>query len=588
MRGGAVETHVLARAIWAGLDANARARLSRMLDGRAEDAGDHPVLAALMPLHPGVAVALRRAWDGADLMGRVIEAVRRDDPAAAQAALADEGGAFLAITRGPQRATEVSACLPETWRQDHLTLALLDIVTALKSGDMARADVLVAHLGRRMRLPDLADCGPGHDPTLVAMLFMKAIYADDPIPAAARGRLFAVISDLPPEARVLRGGMYNVALDLLLRQNDLAAAREAAGRAIHHYEAAGEGGLAFYVHLYLALMAQWAGEDAGAAIAAAEVALAQRGAPDPNDALLLRHRRLIHAYEAGDPEPLVAALIGGEELIPFGELWPAMAEPILAYGRRALAVGVTPAAALAWVRRWRVRQWRSDRFDPLISAQEALALQALGRWQESDEVLGAVRGAEAGGDLALARLDAALERAPGSDALARQLHGAMARPGGTRRHQGSLRLRAAQAAVARGSEAKAVRLLAEALRLGGPDALPMLWREEAGRIAVLTRGRAMQAGLRRHPGLKRALDALPGAGVTARPEGLTRQEHRVLLLLAEGVPGKGIAARLGLSPATVKFHARNLARKAGARRPEMLARAAELGWLSATETSPFL
>lgn len=587
MRGGAVETHVLARAIWAGLDANARARLSRMLDGRAEDAGDHPVLAALMPLHPGVAVALRRARDGADLMGRVIEAVRRDDPAAAQAALADEGGAFLAITRGPQRATEVSACLPETWRQDHLTLALLDIVTALKSGDMARADVLVAHLGRRMRLPDLADCGPGHDPTLVAMLFMKAIYADDPIPAAARGRLFAVISDLPPEARVLRGVMYNVALDLLLRQNDLAAAREAAGRAIHHYEAAGEGGLAFYVHLYLALMAQWAGEDAGAAIAAAEVALAQRGAPDPNDALLLRHRRLIHAYEAGDPEPLVAALIGGEELIPFGELWPAMAEPILAYGRRALAVGVTPAAALAWVRRWRVRQWRSDRFHALISAQEALALQGLGRWQEADEVLGGLRADE--GEAALAQLDAALERGAGTEAVRRLISGWIGQGGGTLRHQGSLRLRAAQAAVARGSEAEAVRLLAEALRLGGPDALPMLWREEAGRIAVLTRGRAMQAGLRRHPGLKRALDALPGAAqAAARPEGLTRQEHRVLLL-AEGVPGKGIAARLGLSPATVKFHARNLARKAGARRrPEMLARAAELGWLSATETSPFL
>lgn len=447
MRGGAVETHVLARAIWTGLDANARARLSRMLDGRAEDAGDHPVLAALMPLHPSVAVALRRARDGADLMGRLIEAVRRDDPAAAQAALADEGGAFLAITRGPQRATEVSACLPETWRQDHLTLALLDIVTALKSGDMARADVLVAHLGRRMRLPDLADCGPGHDPTLVAMLFMKAIYADDPIPAAARGRLFAVISDLPPEARVLRGVMYNVALDLLLRQNDLAAAREAAGRAIHHYEAAGEGGLAFYVHLYLALMAQWAGEDAGAAIAAAEVALAQRGAPDPNDALLLRHRRLIHAYEAGDPEPLVAALIGGEELIPFGELWPAMAEPILAYGRRALAVGVTPAAELAWVRRWQVRQWRSDRFHALISAQEALALQGLGRWQEADEVLGGLRADE--GEAALARLDAALERGTGTEAVRRLISGWIGQGGGTLRHQVSLRLRAAQVAAAR-------------------------------------------------------------------------------------------------------------------------------------------
>jgi DNA-binding NarL/FixJ family response regulator len=56
-------------------------------------------------------------------------------------------------------------------------------------------------------------------------------------------------------------------------------------------------------------------------------------------------------------------------------------------------------------------------------------------------------------------------------------------------------------------------------------------------------------------------------GDSAEPggaEGLTPREVQVLELLAEGLPNKTIAARLGISDQTVKFHIASLSGKLGA------------------------
>ena len=47
-------------------------------------------------------------------------------------------------------------------------------------------------------------------------------------------------------------------------------------------------------------------------------------------------------------------------------------------------------------------------------------------------------------------------------------------------------------------------------------------------------------------------------------ETLTPREVQVLELLAEGLSNKGIAARLGISDQTVKFHVASIAGKTGA------------------------
>jgi two-component system NarL family response regulator len=53
-----------------------------------------------------------------------------------------------------------------------------------------------------------------------------------------------------------------------------------------------------------------------------------------------------------------------------------------------------------------------------------------------------------------------------------------------------------------------------------------------------------------------------GAGLPARPR-LARRERQVLALIAEGKHGPQIAAQLGISPATVEVHRRNIMTKLG-------------------------
>jgi DNA-binding NarL/FixJ family response regulator len=50
----------------------------------------------------------------------------------------------------------------------------------------------------------------------------------------------------------------------------------------------------------------------------------------------------------------------------------------------------------------------------------------------------------------------------------------------------------------------------------------------------------------------------------ASADSLTVREVQVLELLAEGLPNKSIAARLGISDQTVKFHVASIAGKLGA------------------------
>lgn len=81
----------------------------------------------------------------------------------------------------------------------------------------------------------------------------------------------------------------------------------------------------------------------------------------------------------------------------------------------------------------------------------------------------------------------------------------------------------------------------------------------------------------------RQADADSGAEqpVSAPQEDLTPREVEVVELLAEGLPNKAIAARLGISDQTVKFHVASIYGKLGAaNRTDAVRRAARRGLIA--------
>jgi two-component system, NarL family, nitrate/nitrite response regulator NarL len=67
---------------------------------------------------------------------------------------------------------------------------------------------------------------------------------------------------------------------------------------------------------------------------------------------------------------------------------------------------------------------------------------------------------------------------------------------------------------------------------------------------------------------------------------LTRRQLDVLLLLCEGLPNKGIAIRLDISPRTVKAHVAEILRKLGVASRLQAVIAARAGHEGGRSTSP--
>ena len=113
-----------------------------------------------------------------------------------------------------------------------------------------------------------------------------------------------------------------------------------------------------------------------------------------------------------------------------------------------------------------------------------------------------------------------------------------------------------------------------------PPILALIPGEEAAAEAWLAGGRGILRRAARASQLEAALEAVarglfvfenPPAGLLpsgapppAMDEPLTPRESEVLALLAEGLPNKSIAGRLGITEHTAKFHVNAILRKLGA------------------------
>ena len=80
------------------------------------------------------------------------------------------------------------------------------------------------------------------------------------------------------------------------------------------------------------------------------------------------------------------------------------------------------------------------------------------------------------------------------------------------------------------------------------------------------------------PALGGALLPTHGATDAFKVEELTKREHEVLKLLAEGLSNRSIAVQLEISEHTVKYHVNSILRKLGAQsRTEAVVRATRSG-----------
>jgi DNA-binding NarL/FixJ family response regulator len=109
------------------------------------------------------------------------------------------------------------------------------------------------------------------------------------------------------------------------------------------------------------------------------------------------------------------------------------------------------------------------------------------------------------------------------------------------------------------------------------DAVAETAVEVVGEFATVAAARASGAGA---DAVLSSPDRVPVPDVTDPVEPLTRRELDVLDLLAEGLPNKVIADRLGISDQTVKFHVASIYAKLGAaNRTDAVRRAVRRGLL---------
>jgi DNA-binding CsgD family transcriptional regulator len=542
-----------------------------------------------------------------DAPGRIREAILNRSPDAALSIFAASGGVFFAHVHGVEISRRVVNSFPEGLRRTAEVLRLAEAINAMKTGHIAHAkSLLVGIEPAAATLASLCSVADSVSVDLICCRMVIGVCDEEPIEHEVLELLFRVLERLPVDSAMRRGMLYNVALDAFVRAGQWEAAHESALQARYHFTNARAQLAVFYIDLYLALIDLVRGDIRGAraTLAAASTVFEGKTPHSDNDQRLLRALQGICEYELGDAKPLAELVTSQMRDGGFGELWPSIAGPLIAYGTRALASCETFAAAKAYLERWRLQQWRSERFAAEIAVAELELLQLAERWHSADEAYEQITEAwqrqsyvattetAAGSRLEfhLRTCRAAIETSAADAGLQVSFDALLSGNRLTARQRIAVLIWAAAAAAEREDWNHARSLVAELA-----DCV-----ESTGIVGVLLEQRSVLRKLLESREARKRLATSAKASMFFRtcsrfsdPQtheavrgGLTRQEARILMLLVEGVPNKTIARRLDLALPTVRFHLKNLYRKMGAAsRKDVVAAADGIG-LAADPTYP--
>ncbi|MEG9883582.1 MAG: LuxR C-terminal-related transcriptional regulator [Hyphomicrobiales bacterium] len=518
--------------------------------------------------------------------------------------LSDLGGPYFINLHGFDLCAAVLRAFPPEFVKKREVLVVTSAMYALKSGNLGRTRrILLDYFG-----PDFLDIdaaiGKRHYPVDLRLFrFVMATFEGAALSAALQEKLFELPAELELDDHLNRGVFYNAMLASAVDRHTISFAEDLADRARYHYRRTGAHLLLFYIDLHRGLIALRRGgvAEASGALKDARQCLEHVSFETPSDWRLLTMLAAVVAFERGETSPLLRFI--EEEFKPFahGELWPAIARPILTAGSRLLLEQAGPEAALAFLDRWRMRQWRSRRFEVAIAMQETAILQMAARWRNAAGRLSSipsritptwVEHAENALarlvdpmeiELAMAGLRHLIEQAPRRLSLRDRIAALMGNDAIGERDRARLELWSAFLARMDRDIASARRhfagMLDRTARLGGlthlhGDAAMFETLRGDKRIAC----EVLSAAGRRETA--RRLKARFLGAETGHPP-LTRQELRTLRLVAEGGTNKLVARQMRVSEATVKFHLSNTYRKMGCgNRGEAIAAAHALGWVS--------
>ena len=505
----------------------------------------------------------------------------------AMAILERGGGVMLGHLEGP---AEARAVLDAFGQDPDPSVMALRVMVALKSGQASHAALLLDAAEQV-----IINAGPEPDrnrqpvlmrqnipPELRMVRLLMGVYSDKPVSTNFYGEFAALLAEAPPENHLLRGSVYNVALDEQIRSGRVGEAIATGERALAHYDAAGAPYLAFYIHVHLALMHLMAGapNDAEPRLTLARQKLDETPFDTPQDDLFLELLDAQVAYEQGRSEKMARFAETAFERFAYGELWPTIAAQALAFGAESLLQLRGAEAALQYIDSWRVQMWRTRRFRLLVEQREVLVLQSANRWREARTQLEAMatrighiwiesagenltdlRDAE---DLtqALIWLRQKLLERPRDTALGDQLAMLAANPHLSWRQRQCLAIWQAWSARRRGKIGEARRLLAHVLDVTAARSCRAPVLEERQLVVAMLDDPRMAGGPMEGRPVPR--DLRRGALDVAVTGLLSRQELRALLLLSEGCSNKELAREMRISLPTVKFHLRNLYAKLGA------------------------